>query len=273
MNIHKEDIILSSDEKLLEQILKNLIDNSIKYTEKGVIAISAGEVVDDRTNRFCAIRIKDTGIGIPEKNRAMIFDAFRQLSEGVTRRYEGTGLGLTIAQKMVNLLNGKLEVESREGAGSTFSVLLPLPLNGKVQDTSEILSERPAIKTISSSGSVPYLLIVEDYLMNVDIMKYFLNDVAKMDNTTNYEETLVAVQKANYDMILMDINLKDSIGGIELLKEIRKINQYRETPIIAITGYTSSMDQDTFMKEGFTGFLAKPFNQKQLRDIIANNLV
>jgi CheY-like chemotaxis protein len=81
-----------------------------------------------------------------------------------------------------------------------------------------------------------------------------------------------AVRKEKYDMILMDINLKDSLGGIELLKEIRKINQYQETPIIAITGYTSSMDQDIFMKEGFTGFLAKPFNQKQLRNVIIKNL-
>ncbi|MDP2363844.1 MAG: response regulator, partial [Ignavibacteria bacterium] len=200
------------------------------------------------------------------------FDAFRQLSEGVTRRYEGTGLGLTIAQKMVDLLDGKLEVESRESEGSIFSVLLPLPFNEIVQDVARELTDSSKIKTPFLSGQVPHLLIVEDYLMNVDIMKYFLNDVAKMDNTTNYEETLVAVRKAAYDMILMDINLKDSIGGIELLKEIRKIDQYKETPIIAITGYTSSMDQDTFMKEGFTGFLAKPFNQKQLRDIIAYNL-
>lgn len=70
----------------------------------------------------------------------------------------------------------------------------------------------------------------------------------------------------------MDINLKDSIGGLELMKEIRKVQSYNKTPIIAITGYTSSMDQDTFLKEGFTGFLAKPFNQRQLRDIILKNI-
>jgi CheY-like chemotaxis protein len=93
-----------------------------------------------------------------------------------------------------------------------------------------------------------------------------------MDHTSNYEETLEAIKNAQYDIILMDINLKDSIGGLELMKEIRKTEAYRKTPIIAITGYTSSMDQDTFLKEGFTGFLAKPFNQRQLRDIILKNI-
>ncbi len=272
VEILKEDIIVNSDEKLLEQIFRNLIDNAIKYTEKGGIKITASEFIDDELDKYCAIRIKDSGIGIPEKNRKMIFDAFRQLSEGVTRRYQGTGLGLTIAQKMIRLLNGKLEVESKEAEGSTFSILLPLSVNVLVQEVEEGVVHNAKTKSITLSGSVPYVLIVEDYLMNVDIMKYFLNDIAKMDNTTNYQETLVAVQKATYDIILMDINLKDSIGGIELMKEIRRMNQYKETPIFAITGYTSSIDQDTFMREGFSGFLAKPFTQTQLRDIITSNL-
>jgi len=267
-----EDIVVQSDEKLLEQVLRNLIDNAIKYTETGGITITANDFADKQKNRYCVIKVKDTGIGIPEKNRNVIFDAFRQLSEGVTRRYEGTGLGLTIAQKMVKLLNGKLEIESREGQGSSFSVVLPLPLIDIVHENTEPLDDTLQNKVDSPDLVPPHLLIVEDYLMNVDIMKYFLNDIATMDNTTNYEETIAAVEKIDYDIILMDINLKDSIGGLELMKEIRKINKYKNSPIIAITGYTSSMDQDTFMKAGFSGFLAKPFNQKQLRDIILKNL-
>lgn len=270
VEILKEDIIVSSDEKLLEQIFKNLLDNAIKYTEKGGVKIIVDEFIDDDRNKYCAVKVIDTGIGIPQKNINVIFDAFKQLSEGVTRRYEGTGLGLTIAQKMVGLLNGKLLVESKEGVGSSFSILLPLPFIEIIPEIEEenVLTDDSLI----ASGSVPHLLIVEDYLMNVDIMKYFLNDIARMDHTSNYAETLAAIQKAQYDVILMDINLKDSIGGLELMKEIRKVQSYNKTPIIAITGYTSSMDQDTFLKEGFTGFLAKPFNQRQLRDIILKNI-
>lgn len=202
----------------------------------------------------------------------MIFDAFRQLSEGATRKYEGTGLGLTIANKMVSLLDGKLNVESKENVGSEFSVILPFNTNSKKSSSVIKNPFEVDFQIDSSSAKVPHLLIVEDYLMNVDIMKYFLNDIATMDTTTNYEETIAAIKDSEYDIILMDINLKDSIGGVELMKEIRKINRYKNAPIIAITGYTSSMDQEIFMQEGFTDFLAKPFNQKQLKEIILKNL-
>lgn len=269
IDIQKEDLVVSSDEKLLEQIFRNLLDNAIKYTEKGGIRLIVNEFLDDDNGKYCDIKVIDTGIGIPQKNINVIFDAFKQLSEGFTRRYEGTGLGLTIAEKMVRLLNGKLEVESKEGEGSSFAILLPLPSTDIIPEVEEKFELTET--SIIASGLVPHLLIVEDYLMNVDIMKYFLNDIARMDHTCNYEETLVAIKNAQYDIILMDINLKDSIGGLELMKEIRKIESYRKTPIIAITGYTSSMDQDTFKNEGFTGFLAKPFNQKQLRDTIFKN--
>jgi PAS domain S-box-containing protein len=271
IDILKEDIIVSSDEKLLEQIFKNLLDNAIKYTERGGIKIVTDEIVDEEGRKFCIVKIVDSGIGIPKKNLDVIFDAFRQISEGVTRRYEGTGLGLTIAQKMVRLLNGKLEVESTEGSGSSFAILLPLPNKPINPDTMAFAEDAEDDIPLSVNQKTPNILIVEDYLMNVDIMKYFLNDIASMDHTTNYEETLKAIKQSAYDIILMDINLKDSIGGLELMKEIRKFDSYRKTPIIAITGYTSSMDQDIFLKEGFSGFLAKPFNQRQLRDIIFKN--
>lgn len=272
IEINPEDLILSSDERLLEQIFRHLIDNSIKYTESGGVKIIASEYLDNESKRFCKLSVVDTGIGIPEKNREIIFDAFRQISEGVTRRYEGTGLGLTIAQKMIAILGGKLEVLSDVDKGSTFSVLLPMPQNQIVEDViPEIESVEDSVHK-EASESKPNILIVEDYIMNVDIMRYFLNDMAKMDNTSNAEETLIAIEKAQYDLILMDINLKDNVGGIELMKIIRKIDNYKNTPIIAITGYTSYSDQDTFMREGFSGFLAKPFSQKQLREIISRHL-
>lgn len=272
IEISNEEIIVCSDEKLLEQILKNLLDNAFKYTDKGGIKIITDEFIDYENRKFCVIKIKDTGIGIPQKNLNVIFDAFRQISEGVTRRYEGTGLGLTIAQKMVKLLNGKLDVESTEGSGSAFAIYLPLPNKPIISDKVEEEEKPESSVTKKQTSRVPYLLIVEDYQMNVDIMRYFLNDVAKMEHAKNYEEALKAISESVFDMILMDINLKDSIGGVELMKEIRKNDLYNTTPIIAITGYTSSMDRDTFLKEGFSGFLAKPFNQKQLKNIIFKNL-
>jgi len=272
VEINPEDLIISSDERLLEQIFRHLIDNAIKYTETGGIKIIASQIIDNSSNRFCKISIEDTGIGISVKNREIIFDAFRQISEGVTRRYEGTGLGLTIAQKMIAIIGGKLEVQSDVDKGSTFSVLLPMPQTTVMEELITEADLAEEVKTNETSDTKPNILIVEDYLMNVDIIRYFLNDMANMDNTANAEETLVAIDKAKYDLILMDINLKDNVGGIELMKIIRKIEYYKNIPIIAITGYTSYSDQDTFMKEGFSGFLAKPFSQKQLREIITRQL-
>jgi PAS domain S-box-containing protein len=268
IDIDIEDMVLNSDERILEQIFRHLIENAIKYTEDGTVKIKAGKYIDNENNIFCRLSVHDTGIGIPQNNRDVIFDAFRQMSEGVTRRYEGTGLGLTIAQKMIVLLDGKLEVESDVDKGSVFFVLLPMPVAENI--TEPFAEFAKAEETIEPQlvNSKPNILIVEDYIMNVDIMRYFLHDIANMDNTANAEETMIAIKNAKYDLILMDINLKDNVGGIELMKIIRKIESYKNIPIIAITGYTSYMDQDTFMKEGFTGFLAKPFSQKQLRDII-----
>ena len=151
-------------------------------------------------------------------------------------------------------------------------MILPLNTNNKISSSGIKNPFEIDSHVVSSSAKIPHLLIVEDYLMNVDIMKYFLSDIATMDNTTNYEETLAAIEDSEYDIILMDINLKDSIGGVELMKEIRKTDRYKIAPIIAITGYTSSMDQEVFMQEGFTGFLAKPFNQMQLKEVILKNL-
>lgn len=272
VEINPEDLIINSDERLLEQIFKHIIDNAIKYTESGGVKIIANEFFDESSKRFCKISVVDTGIGIPEKNRDIIFDAFRQISEGVTRRYEGTGLGLTIAQKMISVLGGKLEVFSNVDKGSTFSVLLPVPVTETPVDTINEFTEIDQSKELELTNNNPRILIVEDYVMNVDIMRYFLNDMANMDDTSNYNDTMQAIEKVKYDLILMDINLKDNIGGVEIMKAIRKIERYKNIPIIAITGYTSYIDQDTFIKEGFSGFLAKPFSQKQLREIIIRHL-
>jgi PAS domain S-box-containing protein len=272
VEIEKEDYIINSDERLLEQVMRHILDNAIKYTENGGIKISVDEFIDKEFNRYCKLSVQDSGIGIPDANRAVIFDAFRQLSEGVTRRYEGTGLGLTIAQKMILLLGGKLVIESKIGEGSTFSILLPMPAVEIPHDIYAEIEDLDDTKELEFANKKPRILIVEDYVMNVDIMKYFLNNLVNMDDASNSEETLAAIDKNQYDLILMDINLKDSVGGIELMKIVRQIDNYKEIPIIAITGYTSYMDQDTFMNEGFSGFLAKPFSQKQLRDIVVSQL-
>lgn len=262
-----ENLVVFSDERLLEQILKSLLDNAIKYTEKGYIKIIA-ERKDDKESSYCIIKIKDTGIGIPEKNRDKIFDAFKQLSEGITRRFEGSGLGLTLAQKMANLINAKLDIDSTVGEGSTFSVIMPIE---KVKHSANHNNESHFHSTdnfLNKAKKTPHLLVVEDDLMNIDVIKYFLDDFTMIENATNGDQVIKCISNTKYDLICMDINLKGSKSGIELLKEIKQKSGYENVPIIAISGYTSSSDQEMFLKEGFDGFLPKPFNRKQLREVI-----
>ncbi len=270
IEIKKDKLVVTSDEKLLEQVMKHLLDNAVKYTEKGKIKIELDELLDEYEKSYALLSVSDTGIGIPNQNREFIFDAFRQSSEGVKRRYEGTGLGLTIVQKMMKLLNGRIEVESKEGVGSKFSVYLPLPENHSVSKKQIQVTGSRLPKRVN--GELPNLLIVEDYLMNIDIMKYFLSDLANINHATCYDETMKLVKQINFDIILMDIILKDSESGLELMKKIRGIEFYKNIPIIAITGYTSAEDQEVFINEGFTGFLAKPFDKNQLRDVITQNV-
>lgn len=265
--ILKENIIIYTDEGLLEQILKNLIENAIKFTEKGSIRIVADQI-SDVEGKACVIKVIDTGIGIPEKNLSKIFDAFKQLSEGTTRKFEGTGLGLTIVQKAAKLINARLNIESEIEKGSVFSIIIPIPESIAENNNDFNESSKKKARLSENSELVPYILIVEDDLMNIDVMKYFLDEFAIMDNAINSEQALKAVQQNQYDLILMDINLKGGIDGIELMKMIREMPEYKNTPIVATSGYTSSDDQERFLKEGFTQFLAKPFNRKQITEII-----
>ncbi len=123
-NSEYENLVIKTDMQMLNSVLNNMIDNAIKYTNEGSIAVSAGiQKIDGMTWAF--IKVKDTGIGISEENQKIIFDEFRQASEGYSRSFEGTGLGLSIIKKYIELLNGKISVESRLGEGSTFSVYLP----------------------------------------------------------------------------------------------------------------------------------------------------
>jgi signal transduction histidine kinase len=125
LNLSHEDVVIKTDERILEHAINNIVDNAIKYTEFGRICISVNLKTGIRNNEIVEFKIEDTGIGIPESKRHLIFEPFRQSSEGITRLFEGTGLGLTISQRLLKLLNGKITFESELGKGSTFFINLP----------------------------------------------------------------------------------------------------------------------------------------------------
>lgn len=266
--IENEYLIASVDERLLAQVLKNVVDNALKYTETGGITIEIKEGIDPKGIPLAMIKIIDSGDGIPKDSLKVIFEEFRQASEGIRRKYQGTGLGLTIAQKMVSLLQGKIEVESIVGKGSTFTICLPLEIEN--QNVSELIE--PAYKSIKAnllvSNIKPTIFVVEDNMLNVEVLKHFLKDICRMNYAITAKAGMEKISANKFDILLMDIKLGQGTSGIELMKEVRKLPQYKLTPIVAITGYTESEDQTNFIKLGFSHYLAKPFTKKQIVDLI-----
>lgn len=269
LNIDEKNIFIKVDLRLFEQIVNNLLDNAIKYTETGEVKVTiTSAVLDNKT--YGVLSIKDTGIGIPKEYCDFIYDAFRQVSEGIGRRYEGAGLGLTLVKKMVNLLNGSISLESEVGVGSTFTVYIPGEVvKPFIEKQEEQLFERDEI---IKSGNRPKVLLVEDNAVNQDVAVIFLQDICDIDQT---EEGLTAVRMARefkYDVVLMDINLGLGITGIEAARQIKEIPGYEKTPLIAITGYAMAGDKERLLSQGLTHYLAKPFDKDQIIKVLEEAL-
>ncbi len=268
--LHKEfrheKLTASVDERLLRNILNNLIKNAIVYTKKGGVT-----VVFDAKGNDMIIRVKDTGVGIAKENFEMIFEPFRQESEGIGRNFEGTGLGLSITKRYVEMLKGSISVESEQGSGSVFTVILPLHPVLKQTESGKPTEKHPAAdKSEHEPDKLLSVLIVENDFENLvyaeKVLKKFYRTGSAMDG---YK----AVEKArheHYDIILMDINLGKGIDGVQAAKEIRKLVGYSETPIVAVTAYAQDGDREEFLASGCTHYLSKPFTKEELLDLMKN---
>lgn len=259
--------VVSLHTPFLTKALEHLIDNAIKFTQQGKITIEVKFAEEDQT-KWIEIRITDSGIGIPDNQLSTIFDAFRQVSEGYNRSYEGSGLGLTLAYMMVTLMKGQLVVSSEHGKGSTFTIKIPY------KDLSdEVLVEPVQFATDLQTTDIPAvpgtisemrILIVEDNEDNAELIKIYLKNQGLTDAARNAETTLDLVQKNSYDLILMDINLGSGMDGLHLTKMIRELPGYKDVPVVAMTGYTHRSDKERFFKEGCTHYLPKPVDKNQL---------
>lgn len=258
---NSESIYVKANLESINQIFSNLIDNAIKFTNEGEIAIS---IHCDETS--CTFKIKDSGIGITKKDQELIFDEFRQVSEGYNRAYEGTGLGLAIVKRNVELLRGTIELESSPNKGTTFIIKLPRSnvslVNNEAADSGTHTNNAKITRK-----SKPKVLVVEDNQINIEVIKLQFLDVFNIHSAINGEEALVLLKKNDYDLILMDINLGYGMDGIEVAKTIREKN-HSETPIIAVTGYVFEEDKQLILNNGFNGYISKPFTKNQLEEEI-----
>jgi len=267
-----DDTVCSEvDEQIFRQIINNLVNNALKYTLSGGIIVTLDSIYDG-TENYARITVKDTGIGIPEKSLGMIFQEFRQVSEGFNRHFEGTGLGLTITKKFVDIMKGRIGVVSKVGSGSTFTVLIPLVKDFK---TSEVTNYQEIDSLAETSEEIeitsqPKVLVVENDEGSKDITRLFIRKICQLEFAESGEEAIKMVNETNYDIILMDINLGIGMSGIDATKQIRKINGYKNTPIVALTGFAMRGDREEFIKAGCTHYLSKPFSKQGIIKLIKN---
>jgi len=259
----QEGILIKSDPKIIREILNNLVNNAVKYTEKGSVLI---EVKRNVLTNEIMLRVKDTGIGIPKDKLDIIFEEFRQASEGLARNFEGTGLGLSITKKFVQLLGGKIFVESQVGIGSTFTVVLPYNPStvsaDKVKQTDEkVLREQILSRAPKERKS---LLIVENDRINAAVIEAYVKKDYDVEVVGSGEDAVKKASEKQYDAILMDINLGSGINGVEATQQIRKIKGYERTPIVAVTAFALKGDKEEFLSKGCTHYISKPFTQPQI---------
>ncbi len=262
--------IIKSNEGLLREIVDNLLNNAIKFTEQGKVELSA-DIEAKGEQEYLVIKVSDTGIGIPEDKKELIFQEFRQVSEGLNRNFEGTGLGLTITKKFVELLGGKIYIDSEEGVGSTFFVELPIgelktTIKEKIEERG--LEEKEESRTVEipeiTNKQMKRILYVEDEETARSLIKVILSRYYVLDFAKNSIEALEKVKLNKYDAFLIDINLRVGLDGVELMELLKSMPEYKNTPFIALTAYAANSDKKEFLSRGFTHYISKPFSSKEL---------
>ncbi len=266
--IQQPEMIINTDNRLFTTTLYNLIDNAIIYTEKGEVLISA-EIIKDDGKEIFELKVKDTGIGIPNDKLDLIWKEFRQVSEGLSRTFEGTGLGLTIAKKNCEMLGGEISVESEVEKGSTFAVRFAIKNNVTTKElinTREVIPDSKKLnKRIKSSKKI---LLIENDDSNREVIEKYLSRYYSIETCVNADDAIPKVKSNSYDLILMDINLGRGTNGVELTEIIRTMPNYSSTPIAAVTAFASYEDEKEFLAHGMTHYISKPFFMQDLLKMV-----
>ncbi len=270
---------LRGDPTRLRQVLLNLVNNAIKFTEKGSIGItvqSSKLTVQNDYSSLCTLHfeISDTGIGISKEHQDRLFQAFSQTDASVTRRFGGTGLGLAIAKAIVEKMNGQIGVESEEGKGSKFWFTAAFE---KSVNVLSVMKEKSLNTFHLTRHTSARILLVEDNELNRKLALHLLNKLGfQADSVNNGKEAIRAMQTTAYDIVLMDIQMPE-MDGIEATKIIRQAeaNAQRNNssvPIIAMTAHAMQSDRDRCIEAGMNDYISKPISSDRLLKAIWNQL-
>lgn len=261
--------VLIGDAMRLNQVLMNLTGNAVKYTEKGSVGISVqSKSVSNTGQQAICFSITDTGIGIAKDKLEFVFESFSQAHASDTRKYGGTGLGLTISKQLVELMGGRISVESEEGSGSTFSFTLDMPVGSK----ENLLEQKSAQQIDGSILNGLRILLADDNTDNRIVARDTLESKAKLSivEAINGQEVIDILTREDFDVILMDVQMP-VMDGYEATRKIRMdfSGAKKNIPIIALTASVVRSDLDKCRAAGMNDYVPKPFKVHQLISAIA----
>jgi len=264
---------ISTDPVRLKQCLVNLVGNAIKFTEVGHIHINVS-IHEENGEPHIRFDVEDTGIGIPKDKQSAVFEVFTQADGSHTRRYGGSGLGLTITKRLAEILGGRLTITSVEGEGSTFSLVLPVGVDASKDGfldrhnlAEELRSDRDKSAEAAFSGRV---LVAEDSLTNRTLVELLLKRMGiEVTIAVDGNEAVQKAQNEAFDLILMDMQMPN-LNGYEATKTLRKAGF--STPIVALTANAMKGDDKKCLAAGCDDYISKPLDRARLLEVIGKYL-
>jgi CheY-like chemotaxis protein len=254
------------DADRLRQIIGNLLSNAVKFTAQGSVH---ARIDVNPVNGALRFLVRDTGVGISADKLPALFEKFTQADNSATRRFGGTGLGLAISRELTQMMGGAIDVQSREGHGSTFTVELPLPRGEPVAPAAAVQAP-----SASDEGSLR-LLAAEDNVTNQQVLAAVMDSLGiEVDIVPDGKQAVEAWRLGGYDLILMDIQMP-VMDGIAAAREIRSVEQAedrRRTPIVALTANALTHQVDEYLAAGMDDHVAKPIEIAKLYEAISGAL-
>ncbi|MFT3826189.1 MAG: response regulator [Chitinophagaceae bacterium] len=259
--------LVQGDSTRTSQVIYNLVQNAIKFTEKGTVILSFKTIAATDTSATITISVADTGIGISPEKQQLIFERFTQADSSISRSYGGTGLGLAITKRILKLQDVELQLDSEPGKGSVFFFTQTFPLIPVSVTETPAANQAPA--PIAPLQDV-HILVVEDNPFNVMVVQSILEkNGAIIEVATNGEEALEKVIPGKYNMILMDLNMP-VMDGFETTRQLRRRGE--QLPIIALTANLPNEIEHDILQAGLSGLVVKPFNPEELVKEIRKHL-
>ena len=257
---------LKGDPLRLGQVLMNLANNAVKFTERGNVTVSVAPFADGGDKIVLRFSVSDTGIGLTPEQRERLFLAFSQADTSTTRKFGGTGLGLAISRRLAELMGGEISVESEYRQGSTFHFSAPFSRGEERANTNRL--EANARRTVAESELTrlrgTHVLIAEDNPLNQDVIQELLEKAGMaVVIADNGLEAIEAAQRQSFDAVLMDLQMP-VMDGLQATRELRKIPRFAETPIIALTANVFQADIERCIAAGMNDHIGKPIKLDEL---------